>query len=102
MNLASNQFDNVHEILGIKVQPGVEQQVLSNLIKAPEVNAAYISLGEYDIIAFLNIEDPRTMNTFVAEHLRDAIHTRTTLVKNGGPPFSKNTISQCILDSAGD
>lgn len=90
MSLASSCLDNVHEILGIKVHPGSEQQLLRTLEKAPEVRAAYISLGEYDIIAFLGIEDLQKLNHFVAEKVEEtmyAVDTKTILVKNGGTHF---------------
>ncbi len=90
MSLASSCLDNVHEILRIKVQPGSEQQLLRTFKKAPEVRAAYISLGEYDIIAFLGIEDLQKLNHFVAENVEETtcvVDNRTTLVKSGGTHF---------------
>jgi DNA-binding Lrp family transcriptional regulator len=74
----------VHEILGIKVEPGIEQQLLENLRKFPEVAAAFISLGEYDIIALLGIEDPDELARFVVENVRKTKgvqDTRTTVVE---------------------
>ncbi|KYK36847.1 MAG: Lrp/AsnC family transcriptional regulator [Theionarchaea archaeon] len=83
MSSATN-FENVHEILGIKVEPGTEKQFLRELKKAPEVEAAYICLDEYDIIALLDIEDPGELNHFIDAKVRKpkcVVDARITLVK---------------------
>lgn len=77
-------FENVHEILGIKLKPGVEEKVKAELKRAPEVAAVYVALGEYDIIALLNIEDSRDLTHFVTEKVRKmkgVIDAHTVLIK---------------------
>lgn len=90
----ANQLDHVHEILGIKVVPGHEKELLKRLRTTPEVAAAYISLGEFDIIAFLDIEDLGKLNYFVSENMGDTTcvrDMRTILVRNGGTQFKTGT-----------
>jgi DNA-binding Lrp family transcriptional regulator len=84
VGFVSKCFDDVHEILGIKVDPGTEDNLLKELRKSPEVAAVYTSLGEFDIIALLNIEDSQDLTEFVIEKVRNmkgVIDTRTTLIK---------------------
>lgn len=84
MGFVSKCFDDVHEILGIKVEPGTEDVILKELKTSPGVTAVYTSLGEFDIIALLNIEDSQDLTEFVIEKVRNikgVIDTRTTLIK---------------------
>jgi DNA-binding Lrp family transcriptional regulator len=84
VGFVSKCFDDVHEILGIKVEPGTEDNLLEELRKSPGVAAVYTSLGEFDIIALLNIEDSQDLTEFVIEKVRNmkgVIDTRTTLIK---------------------
>ncbi len=84
MSFVSKCFENVHQILGIKVEPGTEDQIKKELNKATEVAAVFTSLGEYDIIALLNIEDSKELTHFVVDKVRNlkgVIDTRTTLIK---------------------
>lgn len=84
MGFVSKCFDDVHEILGIKVEPGTEDTILKELKKSPGVAAVYTSLGEFDIIALLNIEDSQHLTEFVIEKVRNikgVIDTKTTLIK---------------------
>lgn len=77
-------FENVHEILGMKVQPGTEEEIKKELKKFPEVAAVYTSLGDYDIIALLTIEDSRELTHFVTETVRNikgVLETTTTLIR---------------------
>jgi DNA-binding Lrp family transcriptional regulator len=84
VGFVSKCFDDVHEILGIKVEPGTEDTILKELKKSPGVAAVYTSLGEFDIIALLNIEDSQHLTEFVIEKVRNikgVIDTKTTLIK---------------------
>ena len=84
MGFVSKCFDNVHEILGIKVEPGTEDEILKELRRSPGVAAVYTSLGEFDIIALLNIEDSQALTEFIIEKVRNikgVIDTKTTLIK---------------------
>ncbi|MBU7033380.1 MAG: Lrp/AsnC ligand binding domain-containing protein [Theionarchaea archaeon] len=84
MGFVSKCFDNVHEILGIKVEPGTEDEILKELRRSPGVAAVYTSLGEFDIIALLNIEDSQDLTEFIIEKVRNitgVIDTKTTLIK---------------------
>jgi len=84
VSFVSKCFENVHQILGIKVEPGTEDQIKKELKKAKEVAAVYTSLGEYDIIALLDIEDSKELTDFVVNKVRNlkgVIDTRTTLIK---------------------
>lgn len=77
-------FEDVHGILGIKVKPGTEDHIKKELKKSKEVVAVFTSLGDYDIIALLNIEDPNETTKFVIEKVRkieDVIDTKTTSIK---------------------
>lgn len=84
MSFVAKCFENVHEILGIKIQPGTEDQIKKELKKAPEVAAVYTSLGDYDIIALLTIEDSQELARFVTEKVRTiqgVIDTKSTLIR---------------------
>lgn len=84
VGFVSKCFDNVHEILGIKVEPGTEDEILKELRRSPGVAAVYTSLGEFDIIALLNIEDSQDLTEFIIEKVRNitgVIDTKTTLIK---------------------
>jgi DNA-binding Lrp family transcriptional regulator len=77
-------FEDVHEILGIKVEPGNEPDVSKELESFPEVAAVYKSLGDYDLIALLSIEDSRELTQFVVEKVRrmnGVVDTKTTLIR---------------------
>jgi len=77
-------FDDVHEIIGVKVDPGREQDIVKVLEKFPQVAAVYKSLGDYDIIALLSIEDSQQLTEFVVETLRKVdgvVDTKTTLIR---------------------
>jgi DNA-binding Lrp family transcriptional regulator len=77
-------FENVHEILGIKVEPGSEDTIKKDLKKFSEVAAVYTSLGDYDIIALLTIDDPQELARFVAEKvnvLEGVLDSKSTLIK---------------------
>lgn len=84
MGFVAKCFENVHEILGIKIEPGAEESIKKELKKFPEVAAVYVSLGEYDIIALLTIEDSRELAEFVSEKVRTlkgVKDTTTTLIR---------------------
>ncbi|MBU7042163.1 MAG: Lrp/AsnC ligand binding domain-containing protein [Theionarchaea archaeon] len=84
MGFVSKCFDDVHEILGIKVEPGSEDIILKELRKSPGVAAVYTSLGEFDIIVLLTIQDSQDLTEFVIEKVRNmkgVIDTKTTLIK---------------------
>lgn len=84
MGFVSKCFENVHEILGIKVEPGSEDTIKHELKKLPEVAAVYTSLGEYDIIALLTIDDSNELNNFIMEKVRTmkaVIDTKTSLIR---------------------
>jgi DNA-binding Lrp family transcriptional regulator len=84
LGFVSKCFENVHEILGIKVEPGSEDTIKHELKKLPEVAAVYTSLGEYDIIALLTIDDSNELNNFIMEKVRTmtaVIDTRTSLIR---------------------
>lgn len=84
MGFVAKCFENVHEILGIKIEPGAEDPIKKELKKFPEVAAVYVSLGEYDIIALLTIEDSRELADFVSEKVRTlkgVKGTTTTLIR---------------------
>jgi DNA-binding Lrp family transcriptional regulator len=77
-------FEDVHEIIGVKVDPGKEQEIVKVLGKFPQVAAVYKSLGDYDIIALLSIEDSQQLTEFVMETLRKVegvVDTKTTLIR---------------------
>ncbi len=83
MSFKAKYFEDVHEILGIKVEPGTEPEIIEGLKKCPEVAAVYKSLGDYDIIALLNIEDSRKLTDFVGSKVRSlkgVVDTKTTLI----------------------
>jgi DNA-binding Lrp family transcriptional regulator len=84
LSFVAKCFEDVHEILGIKVEPGTEQDVLKELKKIPEVAAVYKSLGDYDIIALLSIEDSQALTRFVVDTVRKmkgVVDTKTTLIR---------------------
>ena len=84
VGFVSKCFDDVHEILGIKVEPGSEDIILKELRKSPGVAAVYTSLGEFDIIVLLTIQDSQDLTEFVIEKVRNmkgVIDTKTTLIK---------------------
>lgn len=84
MSFIAKCFEDVHEILGIKVEPGTEPDITEKLESFPEVAAVYKSLGDYDIIALLSIEDSRALTEFVGEKVRKiegVIDTKTTLIR---------------------
>lgn len=70
MSFIAKCFENVHEILGIKVKPGTENQLLKELKKSKEVSAAFTSLGDYDIIVFLTIKDPNAVTQFIIDNVQ--------------------------------
>ena len=67
MGFVAKCFENVHQILGLKVHPGSEGEIKKELKKYPEVAAVFTSLGDYDIIVLLTIEDSRELTHFVTE-----------------------------------
>lgn len=84
MSFVAKCFEDVHEILGIKVEPGTEPAVIKELETAPQVAAVYKSLGDYDIIALLSIEDSRELTEFIVEKVRKlkgVVDTKTTLIR---------------------
>jgi DNA-binding Lrp family transcriptional regulator len=84
MSFVSKCFDDVHEIVGIKVKPSHEDNILKELKKKKEVAAVFTSLGDYDIMVFLKIEDPTQATIFVNDHVRNipgVLDTKTTLIK---------------------
>ena len=77
--------ENVHEILGIRAKPGTEMQLFRDLECASEVAKVYISFGEYDLIALLNIEDSEKLSHFIDEKMssrKGVVAAHITLVKN--------------------
>ncbi|KYK38471.1 MAG: hypothetical protein AYK18_07290 [Theionarchaea archaeon DG-70] len=84
LSFVAKCFEDVHQILGIKVEPGKEPEILRELEKLPEVAAIYKSLGDYDLIALLSIEDSRELTKFVVETVRrmkGVVDTKTTLIR---------------------
>ncbi|MGC1120544.1 MAG: Lrp/AsnC ligand binding domain-containing protein [Candidatus Methanofastidiosia archaeon] len=84
VTFVSKCFDDVHVILGIKVEPGTEDPVLKELRKSKEVAAVFTSLGDFDIIALLKIEDSREVTNFVVDKVRKmegVLDTKTTFIK---------------------
>ena len=84
MSFVAKCFEDVHEILGIKVEPGTEPRVSGELEGMPEVAAVYKSLGEFDLIALLSIEDSQELTEFVIERVRKisgVVDTKTTLIR---------------------
>lgn len=84
MSFVAKCFEDVHEIVGIKVKPGHEDNILKELKKRKEVAAVFTALGDYDVMAFLKIEDPKDATTFVNEFIRNisgVLDTKTTLIK---------------------
>lgn len=84
MGFVAKCFENVHEILGIKVEPGFEDTIKKELKKSPEVAAVYTSLGDYDLIVLLTIEDSQELTRFVVEKVRaieGVTDTTTTLIR---------------------
>lgn len=83
MSFKAKCFEDVHEILGIKVEPGTEPGIIGGLKNLPEVAAVYKSLGDYDIIALLTIEDSSELTEFVGNKVRKlngVVDTKTTLI----------------------
>ncbi|MBU7013625.1 MAG: Lrp/AsnC ligand binding domain-containing protein [Theionarchaea archaeon] len=84
MTFVSKCFDDVHVILGIKVEPGTEDPILKELRKSKKVAAVFTSLGDFDIIALLNIEDSSEVTEFVIDRVRTmkgVLDTKTTFIK---------------------
>lgn len=84
MSFIAKCFEDVHQILGIKVEPGTEPEISKALENLPEVAAVYKSLGDYDLIALLSIEDSRALTEFVGEKVRKlkgVVDTKTTLIR---------------------
>ncbi|MGC1122604.1 MAG: Lrp/AsnC ligand binding domain-containing protein [Candidatus Methanofastidiosia archaeon] len=84
LSFVAKCFEDVHEILGIKVEPGTEPAVIKELETSPQVAAVYKSLGDYDIIALLSVEDSRELTEFVIEKVRKlkgVVDTKTTLIR---------------------
>ncbi len=84
MSFKAKCFENVHEILGIKLEPGAEEQVKAELKKSPERAALYAMLGTCDILALLNVEGSKDLTHFVTERVRKmkgVVDTRTILIK---------------------
>lgn len=84
LSFVAKCFEDVHEILGVKVEPGAEPAVIKELENLPEVAAVYKSLGDYDIIALLSIEDSQRLTEFVVEKVRKmkaVVDTKTTLIR---------------------
>ncbi len=84
MGFVAKCFEDVHEILGVKVEPGAESEIAKAIGNMPEVAAVYKSLGDYDIIALLSIEDSRVLSEFVIEKVRKmkgVVDTKTTLIR---------------------
>ncbi len=84
MGFVAKCFENVHQILGMKVHPGSEGEIKKELKKCPEVAAVFTSLGDYDIIVLLTIEDSRELTHFVAEKvetLKGVRDTKVTTIK---------------------
>lgn len=84
MSFTAKCFENVHEILGIKVEPGSDDMIKKELKKFLEVAAVYTSLGDYDIIALLTIEDSQELARFIAEKvetLEGVLDSKSTLIK---------------------
>jgi DNA-binding Lrp family transcriptional regulator len=68
----------------VKVDPGKEPHIVKILEKFPQVAAVYKSLGDYDIIALLSIEDSQQLTEFVMDTLRKVegvVDTKTTLIR---------------------
>ena len=84
LSFVAKCFDDVHALLGIKLEPGTEQDIITTLEKFPEVAAAYKSLGENDVIALLTIESSKQLTEFVVEKIRNlkgVLDTKTTLIR---------------------
>jgi DNA-binding Lrp family transcriptional regulator len=84
LSFVAKCFEDVHEILGIKVEPGTEPAVIKELETSPQVAAVYKSLGDYDIIALLGVEDSRELTEFIIEKVRKlkgVVDTKTTLIR---------------------
>jgi DNA-binding Lrp family transcriptional regulator len=84
LSFVAKCFEDVHEILGIKVEPGTEPAVIKELEMSPQVAAVYKSLGDYDIIALLSVEDSRELTEFIIEKVRKlkgVVDTKTTLIR---------------------
>ena len=84
LSFVAKCFEDVHEILGIKVEPGSESAVIKDLENFPEVAAVYKSLGDYDIIALLSFEDSQKLTEFIVERVRKmkgVVDSKTTLIR---------------------
>lgn len=84
MSFVPKCFENVHQILGIKVEPGTADNIKKELKKSPKVAAVYVALGDYDIISLLSIEDPQELTHFVVERVRKmkgVLDTQPILIK---------------------
>ncbi len=82
-------FQDIREILKMKVKPGTEQHLLRELKKDSDVAAVFISLGMYDIIVLLTINDLAELNCFISEkvkNMRGVVGTHVAFVKKEENP----------------
>lgn len=63
----------------INVEIGHEDDVFEELKKIPEVKAAYVVYGMYDIIAIVKADDLRTLRSAISERIRKIKHVSATL-----------------------
>ena len=66
-------------VLLINVEIGHEDDVFEELKKIPEVKAAYVVYGMYDIIAVVKANDLRSLRSVISEKIRKLRHVSATL-----------------------
>ena len=66
-------------VLLINVEIGHEDDVFEELKKIPEVKAAYVVYGMYDIVAIVKAPDLKTLRSVISEKIRKIKYVSATL-----------------------
>jgi DNA-binding Lrp family transcriptional regulator len=66
-------------IVLINTEMGADEEVFNELKQIPEVRAAYMVYGLYDIVAIIESDDMGKLRDIVYRHLRSSPKVRSTL-----------------------
>jgi DNA-binding Lrp family transcriptional regulator len=66
-------------IVLINTEMGADEEIFNELKKIPEVKAAYMVYGLYDIVAIVEAESASAIRDIVFRHLRSSPKVRSTL-----------------------
>ena len=66
----------------VRVEPGLDKDVVKNVKKMPQVKEVVTVYGEYDLIIKIEVEDLMDLDTFIFDRIRTigGIESTTTLI----------------------